>query len=77
MKATIVDRAKRGAAIVVSSHLLHLVEEIANRVLILKDGQSVALGSLEEIRRLAPGLSRQANLEDIFLTVTGGASTST
>jgi len=72
MKATIVERARRGAAIVVSSHLLHLVEEIANRVLILKAGQRVALGTLAEIRRLAPGLSREANLEDIFLTVTGG-----
>src|SRR5438128_1695942 len=77
MKATIVERARRGAAIVVSSHLLHLVEEIANRVPSLKAGQRVALGSLEEIRALAPGLSRQANLEDIFLTVTGGASTPT
>jgi len=77
MKATIVERAKRGAAIVVSSHLLHLVEEIAGRVLILKNGQRAALGSLEEIRAMAPGLSREANLEDIFLTVTGGTTNPT
>jgi ABC-2 type transport system ATP-binding protein len=77
MKSTIVERARRGAAIVVSSHLLHLVEEIANRVLILKAGQRAALGSLDEIRRMAPGLARDASLEDIFLTVTGGASTPT
>ena len=78
MKATIVERKKRGAAIVVSSHLLHLVEEIADRVLILQNGRRVALGTLEEIRALAPGLSRDASLEDIFLTVTakGDASAS-
>jgi len=70
MKATIVERARRGAAIVVSSHLLHLVEEIANRVLILQNGRRVALGTLTEIRALAPGLSQDASLEDIFLTVT-------
>ena len=70
MKATIVERARRGAAIVVSSHLLHLVEEIANRVLILQNGKRVALGTLAEIRALAPGLSQDASLEDIFLTVT-------
>ena len=70
MKATIVERARRGAAIVVSSHLLHLVEEIANRVLILQNGRRAALGTLEEIRALAPGLARDASLEDIFLTVT-------
>ncbi len=74
MKATIVERARRGAAIVVSSHLLHLVEEIAGRVLILQNGKRAALGSLEEIRALAPGLSREASLEDIFLTVTGGTA---
>ena len=70
MKATIVERARRGSAIVVSSHLLHLVEEIANRVLILQGGRRVALGTLAEIRALAPGLSQDASLEDIFLTVT-------
>jgi len=70
MKATIVERARRGAAIVVSSHLLHLVEEIASRVLILQGGRRAALGTLEEIRALAPGLARDASLEDIFLTVT-------
>jgi ABC-2 type transport system ATP-binding protein len=71
MKGTIVERKRRGAAIVVSSHLLHLVEEIADRVLIVQGGRSVALGTLEEIRALAPGLSGEANLEEIFLTVTG------
>ena len=63
-------RARRGAAIVLSSHLLHLVEEIADRVLILQSGRRVALGTLAEIRALAPGLSQDASLEDIFLTVT-------
>jgi len=74
MKGTIVERRKRGAAIVVSSHLLHLVEEIADRVLILQAGRSIALGTLDEIRAAAPGLSRDASLEDIFMTVTGRAS---
>jgi len=71
MKRTIVERKNRGAAIVVSSHLLHLVEEIADRVLILKNGRSLALGSLDQIRAAAPGLSRDASLEEIFLSVTG------
>lgn len=71
MKGTIVERKKRGAAIVVSSHLLHLVEEIADRVLIVQNGRRIALGTLDEIRAAAPGLSRDASLEDIFLTVTG------
>jgi ABC-2 type transport system ATP-binding protein len=71
MKGTIVERKKRGAAIVVSSHLLHLVEEIADRVLILQGGRRLAFGTLDEIRAAAPGLSRDASLEEIFLSVTG------
>ena len=54
-----------------SSHLLHLVEEIADRVLILKSGERIALGTLAEIRALAPGLAKDATLEEIFLSVTG------
>jgi ABC-2 type transport system ATP-binding protein len=71
MKRTIVERRNRGAAIVVSSHLLHLVEEIADRVLIVQNGKRIALGTLAEIRAAAPGLAQDASLEEIFLTVTG------
>ena len=42
MKATIVRRAAAGTAVILSSHLLHLVEEICSRVLIMNAGQTVA-----------------------------------
>ena len=35
MKATIVRRAAAGAAVILSSHLLHLVEEICTRILVM------------------------------------------
>jgi ABC-2 type transport system ATP-binding protein len=55
-------------AVIVSSHLLHLVEEICTRVLIIDRGVKVADGSLAELAALAraPGSS----LEQIFLDVT-------
>jgi ABC-2 type transport system ATP-binding protein len=68
MKATISDRARRGASVIVSSHLLHLVEEICDRILILKEGRKVIHGSLEEISASLPA---DLNLEEIFLRVTG------
>ena len=71
MKLTIVERARQGAAVVLSSHLLHLVEEICTRVLILQRGRAVALGTLEEILSGRPDL-RGRSLEDIFLALTGG-----
>jgi ABC-2 type transport system ATP-binding protein len=70
MKQTIVRRAAAGAAVIVSSHLLPLVEEICGRVLILSRGRAVLAGTLEEIRAGAGG---DVSLEDIFLRATGGA----
>ena len=71
MKQTIVDRARQGAAVLLSSHLLHLVEEICTRVLILQRGRMVALGTISEILAGRPDLQGRS-LEDIFLALTGG-----
>jgi ABC-2 type transport system ATP-binding protein len=66
MKATIVQRAEAGAAVILSSHLLHLVEEICSRVLIMNRGQAVASGTISEILAARPEL-RGRRLEDVFL----------
>src|SRR5437588_3367333 len=42
MRETIVSRARGGAAILLSSHLLHLVEEVCSRVIIMAGGKKVA-----------------------------------
>jgi ABC-2 type transport system ATP-binding protein len=70
MKQTIVRRAAGGSAVIVSSHLLPLVEEICNRVLVVSHGKAVLQGTLEEIRAGAGG---DTSLEEIFLRVTGGS----
>jgi ABC-2 type transport system ATP-binding protein len=71
MKGTILDRARHGASVIVSSHLLHMVEEICDRILILKEGKKVIHGSLNEIARSMPELKGDLNLEEIFLHATG------
>jgi ABC-2 type transport system ATP-binding protein len=70
MRATIANRAKDGAAVVLSSHLLHLVEELCTKLLVLRRGECVALGSIESIRAGRPELAGQS-LEDVFLSLTG------
>ena len=70
MKQTIVERARGGAAVLLSSHLLHLVEEICTRVLIMNKGRRVAIGTVDEILAGRPEL-RGRSLEDIFLALTG------
>ena len=49
MKDSIEKRARDGATIVLSSHLLHLLEEICTHVLILKRGEKIAHGPLGEV----------------------------
>lgn len=71
MKDSIVQRARNGVAIVISSHLLHLVEEICTHLLILKGGHKVACGTLAEVRSQFAGFGDTSRLEDVFLRATG------
>jgi len=76
MKDTIRKRAAEGAAILISSHLLHLLEEVCTHVLILKQGRKVVNGTLEEVsqRFASPsGVAGDTNLEEIFFRATSDA----
>ena len=68
MKATITRRAESGAAVILSSHLLHLVEEICTRVLVMRGGCAVAFGTIAEIVASHPALAGR-RLEDVFLAL--------
>jgi ABC-2 type transport system ATP-binding protein len=71
MRETIVARGRAGGAILVSSHLLHLVEEICSRVIIMDGGRKIADGTVEELASRADLSTAGSNLEQIFLRVTG------
>jgi ABC-2 type transport system ATP-binding protein len=71
MRNTIVARARDGAAILLSSHLLHLVEEICSRVIIMDRGRKVADGTFEELASRADLAAAGSSLEQIFLHATG------
>ena len=71
MRNTIVARARAGAAILLSSHLLHLVEEVCTRVIIMDRGHKVADGTFEELAARADLATAGSSLEQIFLRVTG------
>ena len=71
MKDSILKRAREGAAIIISSHLLHLVEEICSHILILKNGRKVIDGTIEEITQKFSAQAGDANLEEVFFRATG------
>lgn len=72
MKDSIMRRSREGAAIVLSSHLLHLLEEVCTHVLILKRGDKVADGTLSEVAAQFSNGEANVSLEEIFIRATGG-----
>lgn len=70
MRATIAARARAGTAVILSSHLLSLVEELCTALLVIRRGRVVAGGSLAEIVAARPDLAG-LSLEDVFLALTG------
>jgi ABC-2 type transport system ATP-binding protein len=69
LKDILIERAQQGKSIVISSHMLYLVEELCHRILIIDHGKKIAEGTLEDIRRGALATS-DASLEDVFLKIT-------
>lgn len=66
--------ADRGAAIMLSTHILEIAERMCDRIGIINRGELVAVGTLEELR--AGQGESSTSLEDIFLELTGGAEES-
>ncbi|MCM2315955.1 MAG: ABC transporter ATP-binding protein [Thermoanaerobaculia bacterium] len=68
MKDTIRKRSADGAAIILSSHLLGLVEELCDRVVIIHKGRKAAEGSIDALTRTADAV--EGSLEDAFISIT-------
>lgn len=59
---------RKGKTVFFSSHVLDVVEKLADRVGIIDDGRLVAVGTVDELKS-----SQDASLEDVFLKITGEA----
>ncbi|MEO6569798.1 MAG: ABC transporter ATP-binding protein [Opitutaceae bacterium] len=73
MKNSILKRARDGAAIVLSSHLLSLLEEVCSHVLILKQGEKIADGTLADVAARFSNGEANVSLEEVFIRATGGS----
>src|SRR6266581_2027990 len=73
MKDSILKRAREGSAIIISSHLLHLLEEVCSHVLILKGGRKILDGTMDEILQKFSEHAGDANLEEVFFRATSEA----
>ena len=68
VKNLFVSQARSGCAVLMSTHLLAIAEELADRIGIVDHGKMLALGTLDELRRQ---VQHHGPLEDLFLKLTG------
>ncbi len=66
MQSSIRSRAEAGAAIMISSHLLSLVEDLCTSFLIMNRGKMLLRGTLAEMRSKLDDSGRHETLEDLF-----------
>ncbi len=71
MRDTILRRAKGGAAVLLSSHMLPLVQELCSRVVIMFRGRKMGDGTVQELAARVELHEADSTLEEIFLRVTG------
>ena len=69
MKESVRQHAAAGAAVVVSSHLLALVEDLCTHLLILHHGRSLFFGRVEDAKTTFSNVSGDASLEELFFSV--------
>ena len=69
VKDLFVAQARSGVAVLMSTHLLSIAEELADTIGIVDHGRMLAHGTLEELRDRA---QMSGPLEDLFLKMTGG-----
>src|SRR4051794_12000 len=69
VKDLFVAQARAGVAVLMSTHLLSIAEELADTIGIIDRGRMLAKGTLAEIRERA---QMHGPLEDLFLKLTGG-----
>jgi len=70
MKRLLVEYAGQGMSILVSTHQLQIVEDVAHRILILRAGRVMAQGSLGELRARYGG----GRLEDLYFQLTSASA---
>ena len=65
------EQARSGTSIFMSTHVLSVAEDFADRIGIMMEGRIVALGGIEDLRRQA---GAGGKLEEIFFRITEGPS---
>ena len=68
LKELLTFYARKGGAVIFSTHIMEIAEKLCTRVGIINKGKIVGEGTVDELRKLVK--SAEGSLEDIFLKVT-------
>lgn len=68
-KKLFIDYAKNGGAMLLVTHTLSVAEEISHKIGVLKNGELIAVGTMEDLRKKA-GLGHNASLEAVYSALT-------
>jgi len=68
LKELVTYHARKGGAVIFSTHIMEVAEKLCTRVGIINKGRIVGEGTVDELRRLVQ--KAEGSLEDIFLKVT-------
>jgi ABC-2 type transport system ATP-binding protein len=69
VKNVLKERSRDGVTVFLSTHVLHIAEELADQVGILNRGKLIAVGTIDELREVS---GEKGELEDAFLALTRG-----
>lgn len=65
VKRELKERSRAGMTVLMSTHLLNIAEELADRIGILHKGRLIALGTMDEIHQVRSTTGKR--LEEVFL----------
>ena len=69
LKDLIRKKKEDGGSVIISSHMLDLIEELSDRIVIIDNGKIIADGSLEELKQQA-ALGSDTTISEVFLKIT-------
>ncbi|MCE9518255.1 MAG: ABC transporter ATP-binding protein [Verrucomicrobia bacterium] len=67
VKQELKERSRAGMTVLMSTHLLNIAEEVADRIGIINKGRLIAMGTMDELRQKHENDGQR--LEEIFLSM--------
>ncbi len=70
LRDMIADKREEGGSVIISSHMLDLIEEVSDRVIIMDEGKIIATGTIPELKDMMA--MEDSDFADVFIRITEG-----